>query len=257
MGCGSLALLAFLAIALLGGGIYLLSRYLVIVPRESLQPKPTPVPAPVVVSAPSPTPAPSVTPTPEPTVDLAELPSRMQDWPEEVALMDAATFPGDVVAPLGTVVKLISAGPEVEVEYEGQEARIPASQTDLVARVLSHRAEVARELETRRQLMEARAQQAKAAEDARVMQIERIYGKPATREDAYYAIKTYLKGTLKEPDSLQVQGISNLYPTDFNGRKCWATKVQFIAKDAVGAAVSQTATAYLSGDNVVGFIQGE
>jgi hypothetical protein len=114
-------LVAILLAALAGWGVFLFhSNYIIIIaPRDSAalqeSPHPAQTPAAAVVRMTS-TPEPSATPAPAPTVDLVALESRMQDWPQEVTLTEKATFPGELIAPAGTNVKLISAGREVDVE---------------------------------------------------------------------------------------------------------------------------------------------
>jgi hypothetical protein len=76
-------------------------------------------------------------------VDLVELRGRRQEWPREVTLLQKTTFPvviggkvsGSVDLLPGTIVQLISAGPEVEVQFHDAKMKLPANQTDLVARV--------------------------------------------------------------------------------------------------------------------------
>jgi len=71
--------------------------------------------------------------------------AKIPDWPAEVVLLQKTTFPivmggkssGSFIAQPGTVVRLVSAGTEVEVEVEFQGARVklPAGHTDLAARM--------------------------------------------------------------------------------------------------------------------------
>jgi hypothetical protein len=259
-GCGWIGLLAFISLGLIGGVLFLLNQYFVIVPREAVStPTNRQSDQAALFSTPAPKPMAPATPeaTPAPAVDLIELESRMQDWPEEVTLERSATFPGELVASAGTKVKLISAGPEVEIEYLGEQAKILANQTDLVARVLSHRAQVAKELSIDRQIAGLRTAREQNQEVAKNQELERVHGKTPTHEDAYFATKTYLKQLMKVPDSLEIISVSQVAPSDYNGKKCWATKVQFRTRDEIGVGVLESGVIYLSGDQVLGYEKAE
>jgi len=254
-GCGTLVLVAIISMLLLGGIFWVLNKYIVISPRNAAPPvpvatpvavTPTPTPAPVVDTSPTPAPAPT-------TVDLVDLQTRMQDWPDVVTLQSQAIFPGETTAPAGTEVKLISAGPEVEVEYQGGQAKLLAEQTDLVARVLAHRAQIAREMEIERKLSELAASRQRSAAEAKAKQFEQMYGKEPSREDAYFAIKTYLKQLQKDPDSVQMTSVSQLFPTEFGGHKCWGAKVMFRLRDAMGFFQNEGGIAYVDGDKAIGY----
>ena len=257
MGIG---LLAIISIGLIGGVIFVLNQYLVITPREAGIPTTAQQSdRSVLNSTPSPALAQSATPvaTPEPTVDLIDLETRMQDWPEEVTLASPATFPGEKVVPAGAIVKLLTAGPDVEVEYQDEQATLSADQTDLVARVLSHRAQVAKDLGIEHEIAELRAAREKSAEEARDRELERVYGKSPTHEDAYFAVKLYLKQKMKQLDSIEIISLSPAAPADYNGKKCWAVKVQFRSRDEIGVADVETGTAYLNGDEALGYEKSE
>lgn len=254
-------LLAVVSTALAVGVFLVLNKYVIIVPRSEASPSPiaqtqnTPVPRAAPASTPEPAAPPAATPaaTPAPTVDLADLVSRMQDWPEEVTLSRDATFPGEVVATAGTTVKLITAGPEVEVEYQGQQAKLPADQTDLVSRVLSHRAQIAREMEIERTIARKAMEKARTQTEARSAESDRVYGREPSHDDAYYAVKTYLKQTERDPDSVDIINVSAPFKSEFGGRRCWAATVQFQARDDKGFLKDETGTAYLAGDRVTGY----
>ncbi len=251
----SLAVLAIIATTLLGGVLYVLNQYVVIVPRATVHASPTPAAAKQPVVQVTPPPEPSATPEPEPAIDLVDLQSRMQEWPQEVTLIQDTTFPGSVIAPAGTKVKLLSAGPEVEVDYNGEQAKLLADQTDLEIRVRSHRLQISMEEENRRKLVETRAARAQAEVDSRVRDVERHYGKPPTHNDAYFAVKTYLKETLKDPDTIEVISVSQPYIADYKGGKCWAVKIQFRGKDEVGIIGVQKGVAYINSDKVTDYIK--
>ena len=256
-GCGNLVLLAVISMVLLGSAFWIFNRNFVISRREISMSRivesgtipvqtPTPVPTPQPVVEPTPTPAPT-------TVDLVDLQTKMQDWPEVVTLQSAAVFPGEVTAPSGTEVKLISAGPEVEVEYQGGQAKLLADQTDVVARVLAHRAQIAREMEIERKLSALAASRLRSATDASARQFEQVYGRMPGRDDAYFAIKTYLKQIQKDPDSVQMGSVSQLFPGEFGGHKCWGAKVTFRLRDAMGYFQSESGIAYVDGDRAIGY----
>jgi len=250
----SLVTVAVISVLLIGAIVLVFNKYFVITLREN--PAPTPaVKAELKPAVPVATPQPVVVmePTPPPTVDLIELKSRMQDWPDEVTLATAAVFPGDVTAPAGTNVKLISAGPEVEVEYQDQTAKLLADQTDLVARILSHRAQAARELEIDRSMEGLASAHLKEEADARQKEIENVYGKAPSHEEAYFSAKTYLKQAAKDPDSVEMISASPAVPAEFGGRKCWATKVLFRTRDEMGFSKEESGTAYIEGDKAIGY----
>lgn len=251
----ALIVTAVISVLLIGGVVLLLNKYVVIMPRESPAPTPAVVKAVVkpVVQETAPQPVVVVEPTPPLTVDLLELKSRMQDWPDEVTLASQAVFPGDVTAPAGTNVKLISAGPEVEVEYQDGTAKLSADQTDLVARVLSHRAQAAKESEIDRGVAGLSADRIKKAAEAREKEIERLYGKEPSHEDAYFGAKTYLKQTAKDPDSVEMISASPTFPAEFGGRKCWASKVMFHTRDEMGFSKEESGTIYIDGDKAIGY----
>jgi len=245
---------AVISVLLIGGIILVLNKYFVITLREN------PAPAPVIkaevkpaASVAAPQPVVEMAPTPPPTVDLMELKSRMQDWPDEVTLATQAVFPGDVTAPAGTNVKLISAGPEVEVEYQDETAKLLADQTDLVARILSHRAQVAKELEIDRTMEGIASVHLKEEADARQKEIENMYGKAPSHEDAYFSVKTYLKQSAKDPDSVEMISASPAVPAEYGGRKCWSTKVLFRTRDEMGFSKQESGTAYIEGDKAIGY----
>jgi hypothetical protein len=123
--------------------------------------------------------------------------------------------------------------------------------------VLSHRAEIGREEAMQRQIEEQRALQEKYESEAKAKEIERDFGKAPNHDDAYSAIKSHLKEILKDPDSLEMGNVSELYPADFNGRKCWAGKVVYRSRDAMGAYQASSGTAYLEGEIVIGFTAGQ
>jgi len=252
-GCGTMMLAVLILTCLAGATALILNKYVMIVPREN--PVATPARQHDATPIPLQTPQPvvQIEPTPAPTVDLLELESRMQDWPDEVTLASQAVFPGDVVAPAGTNVKLISAGPEVDVEYQDGKAKLSADQTDLVARILAHRAQVAKEQEIDRGLAALAASRAKQETDARTKEIEHIYGKEPSHEDAYFGAKSFLKQSAKDPDSVEMISAGAVYPAEYGGRKCWATKVFFRTRDEMGFSKEESGIAYIEGDKAIGY----
>ncbi len=119
-----------------------------IAPTGTPMPEPAAAtPEPAVPPAPETPSTPAPLPTPE-TVDVAALASAPGDWPRNVTLKQAVTFPAVVNGTVSGEVKLsagmqvtltkVSAG-AVDLEFQGGTQSVPVASTDLIERVLAER----------------------------------------------------------------------------------------------------------------------
>jgi hypothetical protein len=112
-------------------------------------PTPTPTPAPVVAATPAPAPVAAATPDPnEPKLILQSLCASRDEWPRQVMLKKATSFPatingavvGAVEVPQNAPVALVNiAGDKVTLSFQGASQTLSAYDTDLFERVRENR----------------------------------------------------------------------------------------------------------------------
>jgi len=66
-------------------------------------------------------------------------------------------------------------------------------------------------------------------------------------------VKDFLKYNLKDPDSVQYDEWSNVVLSNWNGKKCWAVRCRYRAKNSFGGYVLSNKIFYVKNNQVIGY----
>lgn len=122
----------------------------------------------------------------------------MQEWPEQVSLLKATSFPvvvngrvaGSAVMPAGTVANLINiTGVNAKVSYKGGETSVALADTDVARRIMDHRREV--DAQGERDVQRAEAEQKRAEAETQQKAV-------AAREAARVALSDAAKELIRQ-----------------------------------------------------------